>query len=80
MGRINRMVGREIKAVRKVLGLSQREVAVRSGLPRTYLSEVENGHVSVRFVAASRILNAMGIRFTDFLQMLADRLEVDGLE
>ena|SRR5713101_2569661 len=38
------MIGERLRVLREQKGLSQGDIQKRSGLPRTYLSRVENGH------------------------------------
>lgn len=49
-----------LRAAREAMGLSQRELSAKSGLPQSHISKIENGAVDLRvssLVALARILN-----------------------
>lgn len=56
-----REVGRQVRARRKALGLTQRDLAARSGLSLRFLAEIERGAGNVslaRFAALARALDS----------------------
>ena len=53
-------LGAKIKARREKQGLSQGELAERSNIHRTYLSQVENGRKSVTISVLAHISTALG--------------------
>ena len=54
-------IGKRIREVRKELGLSQEELAVKIGLNRSYLSLVENGKSSPTFEFIERVSRGLGL-------------------
>ena len=54
-------IGSRIREVRKELGLSQEELAEKTGLNRSYLSLVENGRSSPTFEFIERISKGLGL-------------------
>ena len=55
-------VGQQIRSARKAKGLSQRELAERSGVSRARLDSLENGRASdLGFRNVVRVLNALGL-------------------
>ena len=53
--------GKNVKKYRKVLGISQEELADLSGLHRTYISNVERGLRSISLGNIQKIANALKI-------------------
>jgi transcriptional regulator with XRE-family HTH domain len=57
-------VGEQVRVARKAKGLTQRDVAERSGVSLARLDSLENGRPSdIRFRNVVRILNAVGLDF-----------------
>lgn len=54
-------LGATIKAERTRLGLSQHELAARSGVSRSWLAKLEAGHRGAEFEQILRLLEALGI-------------------
>ena len=54
-------VGGRIKCFRESAGLTQEQLAERSGLPQSHISRLERGHHSPSFVTLERIALALGI-------------------
>lgn len=54
-----RALGREVKARREQLGLSQDEFALRAGLHRTYISDIEHGKRNVTVDVLKRLSDAL---------------------
>ncbi len=54
-------VGRVIRKYRESVGLSQEELAERSGLHRTYISLVERGRRNITVDALSQIAEALEV-------------------
>ena len=54
-----KVVGREIRATRNALGLTQAEVAARLGASASYLSAVEAGRRNLTLGQLANIANAM---------------------
>lgn len=54
-------IGRRLRALRKKHGLSQGDLSKRTGLLRTYLSRVENGHTVPALDTLEKIARALRI-------------------
>jgi transcriptional regulator with XRE-family HTH domain len=61
----HRAVGSALRALRHRASLTQEELAARSGIDVTYVSQVENGRRGVRWHTVMRLLRAMGMRVSD---------------
>lgn len=61
MADIQKKFGDKIRDLRKQKGLSQEELAFRSGLHRTYISDIERGSRNVSLKNIERIAKALGI-------------------
>jgi transcriptional regulator with XRE-family HTH domain len=57
-------LGAAIKHFRQEAGLSQAELADRSGLNRTYLSDLERGKETEQLRRLLRVLRELGVRMT----------------
>jgi HTH-type transcriptional regulator/antitoxin HipB len=57
-------LGAAIRHYRKEAGLSQAELAARSGLNRTYLSALEKGKETEQLRRLLRVLRQLGVRMT----------------
>ena len=57
-------LGAAIKHYRQEAGLSQAELATRSGLNRTYLSDLERGKETEQLRRLLRVLRQLGVRMT----------------
>ena len=57
-------LGAAIKHYRQEAGLSQAELAARSGLNRTYLSDLEKGKETEQLRRLLRVLRQLGVRMT----------------
>ena len=53
-------IGQRIAELRKGLGLTQQDVADRTGLQRNHLSRIEQGRYSVGFDTLQAIAEALG--------------------
>lgn len=54
-------LGKNVRTIRTVLGLSQEEIAFRAGLKRSYLSDLERGTRNPTVRALGRIAEALGV-------------------
>lgn len=59
-------LGVAIKNIRTAKGLSQGEMQKRTGILRSYLSRVENGHTVPSLATLQRLASAMGVALSDF--------------
>ncbi|HEX5478243.1 MAG TPA: helix-turn-helix domain-containing protein [Dehalococcoidia bacterium] len=57
-------LGAAIRHYREELGLTQAELAQRSGLNRTYLSALEQGSETEQLRRLFRVLRQLGVRIT----------------
>jgi transcriptional regulator with XRE-family HTH domain len=53
--------GRAVRLARIEIGISQEELAARSGLHRTYVGSVERGQRNVSLINIARIARALGV-------------------
>jgi transcriptional regulator with XRE-family HTH domain len=59
-------LGESIRNIRKEKNLSQGEMQKRTGILRSYLSRVENGHTVPSFATLQRLASAMEVNLADF--------------
>ena len=59
-------LGESIRKIRQLRGISQGEMQKRTGILRSYLSRVENGHTVPSFATLQRLAGAMGVTLSDF--------------
>jgi transcriptional regulator with XRE-family HTH domain len=75
-----KIVGKRIREIRKLQALSQRDLARRMNVPRTYLSKVENCKVLPTVGTLYRMAAALGVDVChllysrEFLEMSEDEL------
>ena len=62
-----KLFGENLKRARQAAGLSQDELAARSGLHRTYVSSVERGHRNVSLENIFALAKAVGCDPRDLL-------------
>ena len=59
-------LGDSIRKIRHTKGLSQGEMQKRTGILRSYLSRVENGHTTPSLATLQRLASAMEVTLADF--------------
>ena len=59
-------LGESIRKIRQARGISQGEMQKRTGILRSYLSRVENGHTVPSFATLQRLAGAMDVTLSDF--------------
>lgn len=69
MSDIQEKVGKKVRAIRKQRGLSQEELAFRSGLHRTYISDIERGDRNVSIKNIEKIARALGVKPSELLEI-----------
>lgn len=57
-------LGDQVRAARTRANLSQQDLALASGVGRTTILKLENGHQGVSIGAAQRVLNALRLALT----------------
>lgn len=57
----SRAFGERLRALRKEVGISQEELAARSGLHRTYVSSVERGERNISLANIHALADALDI-------------------
>ena len=57
---IQRLLGRAVKEVRASRAITQEELAARSGLHPTYISDIERGARNPSFVVLVRLTDGLG--------------------
>jgi transcriptional regulator with XRE-family HTH domain len=72
-----RNLGVRVREIRKERGLTQRVLACRMNVPRTYISKVEMGRVVPTLSTLSRIAAALDVTVTDLLSNEAERRRED---
>ena len=62
-------LGESIRKIRQAKGISQGEMQKRTGILRSYLSRVENGHTVPSFATLQRLAGAMDVTLSDFFSV-----------
>jgi transcriptional regulator with XRE-family HTH domain len=65
--------GRALREARQAAGISQRELAVRAGMPQSTVARIESGVVSPRLDTFERLLGLCGFRLA--LSMLGEGID-----
>jgi transcriptional regulator with XRE-family HTH domain len=60
--------GQRVRELRRELGISQEELAERSGLHRTYVGGIERGERNVSLVNLVRLARGLGMSASTLLQ------------
>jgi transcriptional regulator with XRE-family HTH domain len=60
-------VAQAIRSLRLQNGLSQRQLALRMGVPRTYVSKIENEKATPTLSSLARLANALEVSVPDLL-------------
>ena len=61
-------VAKAIRSLRQRSGLSQRQLAMRMGVPRTYVSKIENEKATPTLSSLSRLADALEVSVPDLLR------------
>ena len=62
---IKKKYGERLRQLRKTKGLSQEEMAFRSGLHRTYVSDLERGTRNVSLENIEKIAKVLGLELSE---------------
>lgn len=68
MSNLLNTIGSNVRAHRRALGLSQEELAARSGLHRTYIGGIERGERNISVLNIERVALALGITPAEILR------------
>ncbi|HBB67298.1 MAG TPA: transcriptional regulator [Elusimicrobia bacterium] len=63
---IRKSYGEHLKAFRKKKGISQEDLAFKSTIHRTYISEVERGRRNISIVNIAKIAKALNLSIKEF--------------
>lgn len=72
-------VARAVRDARRERGLSQRQLAGRMQVPRTYISKIENGKAMPTLSSLSRLANALEIDICDLVRDARSRRSEEAL-
>ncbi|MEH6823005.1 MAG: cupin domain-containing protein [Motiliproteus sp.] len=70
-------VGKQLKSLRKLKGLSQRELAKRAGVTNSTISMIEKNGVSPSVSSLKKVLAGIPISIGDFFTLDLDNIEPD---
>jgi transcriptional regulator with XRE-family HTH domain len=70
-------VAKAIRGLRQRSGLSQRQLAMRMGVPRTYVSKIENEKATPTLSSLERLANALQVSVPDLLRECGPSREDD---
>ncbi len=65
---IEEKVGKRIKELRNILGISQEELGFRSGVHRTYIASLEVGKRNISVATLEKIVNALNVSLPEFFK------------
>jgi transcriptional regulator with XRE-family HTH domain len=65
---LNRVLGRNIRALRQRRGLSQEELALEAEMKRSYVSDLERGTRNPSVKAVGRLAKALGVEAWQLLR------------
>ncbi len=68
MADIQKKFGDKLRELRKQKGLSQEDLALKSGLHRTYISDIERGSRNLSLKNIERIAKALGLATKSLLE------------
>lgn len=75
MEEINRLVGKQIRDLRKKKGLTQEGLGWKAGLHLTYIGAVERGEKNFSIVTMSKIAEALEVPICDLLNVTPAKVE-----
>jgi transcriptional regulator with XRE-family HTH domain len=62
------LFGENVKKFRRLLNLSQEELAHKADLHRTYIGMIERAEKNITLVNIKKIANALGVKIEDLLK------------
>ena len=69
MGNFRRLVGEQIRAIRKSRGLTQTQLAERTGnesMSKSRISDIENGKINISLDTLESLMNALDVTPSEF--------------
>ncbi len=66
-GRVSKVMGDNVRALRLARNLSQEELAFRAGLDRTYVSQIERGIGNPSVLILIKIADTLGVEVQELL-------------
>lgn len=75
--RILNIFAENVRRYRKVLGISQEELAFRANLHRTYIGMIERAEKNITLVNMEKIANALEVKIEILLKISKDAKETD---
>jgi transcriptional regulator with XRE-family HTH domain len=73
---VKKLFGAQLAQLRRTKGWSQEELALESGLARSYLGGVERGRRNVSLVNICRLSSALGVRLAVLMDFsIADEVD-----
>lgn len=64
---LGQRIGAKVRKLRKDQGLSQEELAHRSGIDRTYVSQIERAVKNVTIVSLDKVAKGLGVSLADLV-------------
>lgn len=64
---IKKKFGNKVRELRKQKGISQEELGFKSGLHRTYISDIERGSRNVSLINLEKIAKALSVKINSLL-------------
>jgi len=66
------LLGKTVKALRAEAGMTQKELAARSGIDSTYVSKIERGAANLTWVALGRLSAGFGMPRSALVRRVED--------
>ena len=63
---IKKSTGHRIRELRNELGLTQEKLSFKSGIDKTYISEVENGKRNISIINLEKLIKALDVKIINF--------------
>ncbi len=63
---MNLIVGKRIKELRKIAGLSQEKLARKIAVDRTFISKIESGKINLTIHSLSSICKGLNVTLSEF--------------
>ena len=68
MEKISQKLGKNIRRIRELKGMSQGDICRVTGMDRGYISRVENGSKNPTIINLEKIANALGVKPDELLK------------